>query len=137
MSHSPQADSGRFVNPRRGRGLRRHILPRDFEWSARLVDVGSVFYAVGIQDVLFDIEGEEHPVVASACGAESEQFAREGLAQPVRIIGQDASDEFDEDMECIWRVGFAMTLGPYAQLTEKGKVEYVRRPPAGASPVSV
>lgn len=37
--------------------------------SAGLVSAGKMFNAVNVQDVLFDIEGEQHSVVTTACGA--------------------------------------------------------------------
>jgi hypothetical protein len=55
-----------------------------------------VFDAVDVQDVLFDVEGEQHPIVTAACGAQAEEFVRQRFTQSVRAIGQDASDEFDD-----------------------------------------
>lgn len=51
---------------------------------------------MNVQDVLFNIEREQHAVVAPACCAQSQEFIRQRLAEPVRIVGQSSSDEFDD-----------------------------------------
>lgn len=51
---------------------------------------------MNVQNVLFDIEGEQHAVVTTACGAQSQESIRQRLAEPLRIIGQRSGDEFDD-----------------------------------------
>lgn len=64
--------------------------------SAWFVHIRSMFNAVDVQGVLFDIQGEQHTVVATACGAQAQEFICEGFAEAAGIIGQGAGDEFDD-----------------------------------------
>lgn len=57
-----------------------HIFPRRVRLM-RLVYVGSVFNAVDVQDVVFNVEGEQDAIVAAPCRAQAEQLIREGSAQ--------------------------------------------------------
>lgn len=58
--------------------------------------IRAVFDAVDVQGVLFDIEGEQHAVVAAACGAQAQLFVGAGLTESAGVIGQNAGDEFDD-----------------------------------------
>lgn len=60
------------------------------------VNAGSMFDAMNVQDVLFDVEGEQHAVVTTACCVQSQELIRQRLAEPVRIVGQSPGDEFDD-----------------------------------------
>lgn len=55
-----------------------------------------MFNAMNVQDAFFNVEGEQHAVVTTACRAQSQEFIGEGLAEPMRIIGQSSGDEFDD-----------------------------------------
>ena len=65
-------------------------------FPARLVDVGSVFDAVDVQDVVFNAEGEQHAIVAAPRRTQAEQLIREWFAQPAGVVGQRAGDEFND-----------------------------------------
>lgn len=52
--------------------------------------------AVDIQDVLFEIESEQHPIITTTRGAQSEEFVCEGLAEPARVMSEGPGDEFDD-----------------------------------------
>ena len=95
-SHSETGRGGHFRRPERGeRPPNGRPFLEEFGLT-RLVDVGPVFDAVDVQNVLFDIEGEQHPVVTTPCGAQTEQFVGQGLAQPIGILGKCTGDEFDD-----------------------------------------
>lgn len=55
-----------------------------------------MFDAMNVQDVFFIIQSEQHAVISAACRAQTEKFIREGLAEPVRVIGQNPGNEFDD-----------------------------------------
>ena len=55
-----------------------------------------MFNAMYVQGAFFDVEGEQHAVITTACCAQSQEFIGEGFAEPMRIIGQSSGDEFDD-----------------------------------------
>lgn len=88
------ADNGPFVSLSWGEAPKWRFFP----WVrlARLVYVGSVVDAVDVQDVVYNVEGEQHAIVAAPCRRQADQLIREGFAQPTGIVGQRAGDEFNE-----------------------------------------
>ncbi|BCW57268.1 hypothetical protein J2790_003025 [Paenarthrobacter nicotinovorans] len=55
-----------------------------------------MFDAVDKKDMFFKVQSEEHPIIASPSGAESEEFVRQRLAEPMRILRQGSGDELND-----------------------------------------
>lgn len=49
-----------------------------------------------VQDVVYNVEGEQHAIVAAPYRRQADQLIREGFAQPTGIVGQRAGDEFND-----------------------------------------
>lgn len=94
---------GPFVSQSWGNGFQNGTSFLEDGPLPRLIYVRSVFDAVDVQDVVFNVEGEQHAIVAAPCRSQAKQFIREGFAQPTGIVGQRAGDEFND--RCCWLPG--------------------------------